>query len=261
MPPGDPVVEASVDIMARPATVWRCLMESDLLSRWLAARATLEPRIGGAVRIDFEQHGTVVEGEVVEIVAERRLAFTWGVTSGPDAATMPRGATRVTIELAPSAGGTLVTLRHAGLPSEQSRRDHEFGWRHYAGQLAQTAFQTQNEAGCDALADAWFAAWAAPDAAARERLLDGKFAVDGTFADVHAATAGRAALVAHIGVCRQAFPGVRMVRDGAVLRARASLLVRWNAVAPDGTTVGSGFNHYRLAPTGEIAAVEGFWAG
>ena len=46
-------VEVSVDIAARPATVWRCLVEADLLSRWLRATATLEPRVGGAVRFDF----------------------------------------------------------------------------------------------------------------------------------------------------------------------------------------------------------------
>jgi uncharacterized protein YndB with AHSA1/START domain len=139
MPVPENTVETSVEIAARPSTVFRCLTESDLLSRWLAATATIEARIGGAVRIDFAAHGTVVEGEVVEFSPGERIAFTWGVTVGPDAASMPRGSTRVTIEVSARAGGSLVTLRHEGLPSEESRRDHEGGWREYLAALARVA--------------------------------------------------------------------------------------------------------------------------
>ena len=128
-------VRVSVDVAAKPATVWRCITEADLLSSWLAAGVEFRAEVGSPVRIRFDGHRTVVEGEVVEVVEGRRLSFTWGVASGPQAGTMPAGSTRVTIALEPSGAGTRVTLTHAGLP-EAERRDHEGGWREYAKQLA-----------------------------------------------------------------------------------------------------------------------------
>jgi uncharacterized protein YndB with AHSA1/START domain len=252
-------VEVAVEIAARPETVFRCVTRSDLLSTWLAAKASIEPRLGGAVRIDFERYATVVEGEVVELVANERVAFTWGVTQGAQAADMPRGSTRVTITLTPSAVGTRVVLRHAGLPGEASRRDHSFGWTSYLGQLASVAPRSQHPAGFEGVVDAYLAAWAESDAAARGRLLASSFAESGTFKDVHADLAGRAALDAHIALCLRMFPGVRLVRDGAVMQSRASLLARWNAVGPSGTAA-TGFNVFRLDGDGKIADVEGFWA-
>lgn len=260
MPSPENAVETSVEIAARPSTVFRCVTESDLLSQWLAAAATIEPRLGGAVRIDFARYGTVVEGEVVEFAPDERIAFSWGVTKGPQSAEMPRGSTVVTITVTPTPGGSLVTLRHSGLPTDASRRDHELGWKGYLGQLAQTAPRAQHPGGFEAIVDAYLAAWAETDAAERSRLLGRTFAEGGSFRDVHAEVAGRAALDRHIAACQAMFPGVRLVREGTVMQSRASLLVRWNAIAANGAPVASGFNHFRLAPTGEIAAAEGFWA-
>jgi uncharacterized protein YndB with AHSA1/START domain len=260
MPRSDAAVELSVEIAARPATVFRCLTESGLLSQWLAARASIEPRLGGSVRIDFERFATVVVGEVVELVKDERIAFTWGVAGGPQAATMPAGSTRVTITLTAQGDSTRLTLRHAGLPTDDSCRDHEFGWKAYLSQLGQTVWRLRHAEGSDGVVDAWFAAWAEPDPAMRCGLLESSFATSGTFRDVHAEVAGRDALNAHIGVCQRFFPGVRMVRDGAPSAMRESLLVRWNAVTPDGTRVMSGTNHFRLAASGRITAVEGFFA-
>ncbi len=113
---GSDVVEVSVVVAARRTTVWRCVTERDLLSRWLQAEVSLEPRIGARVTIDFARYGTVVEGVVEEVMVAERLVFTWGASSGPGAAEMPAGSTRVTISLADDAGGgTRVTLRHAAL--------------------------------------------------------------------------------------------------------------------------------------------------
>jgi uncharacterized protein YndB with AHSA1/START domain len=259
VPASDGAVNVTVDVAASPATVFRCIVESDLLSEWLAAKASIEPRVGGAVRIDFERYRTVVTGRVVEIVPGERVAFTWGVASGPDAASMPAASTRVTISIAATPGGSRVTLQHEGLPTESSRRDHEFGWRGYLGQLAQVAPRAQRAGGFDALVDSYLAAWAETDAAARGALLGGSFAESGRFVDVHADVSGRAALDAHLAACQRMFPGVRMVRDGAVMRSRDALLVRWRAVLPSGQQAAAGTNFLQLGPGGEIATVRGFW--
>ena len=44
------------------------------------------------------------------------------------------------------------------------------------------------------------------------------------------------------------------------MQSRGSILARWNAVAPNGAAVATGFNHFRLDANGWIAAVEGFWS-
>jgi uncharacterized protein YndB with AHSA1/START domain len=42
----------------------------------------------------------------------------------------------VTLTLEPEDGGTLVTLRHAGLPDDELGRQHEGGWKFIVGAVA-----------------------------------------------------------------------------------------------------------------------------
>lgn len=253
------VVEVSVDVAARPATVWRCVTQSDLLSRWLAAAVTLAPHVGGAVRIDFARYGTVVEGRVEEVRENQRLAFTWGVAAGPQAAEMPAGSTRVSIDLAEIPGGTRVTLRHAGLPTEKSRHEHTFGWTGYLGSLAGVAPIASVPGGPEALWDDWFGTWAETDAGRRNAALALRVADDATYRDVHADCRDRASISRWMAQCQAMFPGARVIRDGGVVQSRGSLLVRWHAEMPGGAVVGRGTNYGRLASDGRLAAVEAFW--
>ncbi len=254
-----PAVEVSVRVTARPATVWRCLTQRDLLSRWLAADVELEPRVGAPVTIRFDRYRTRVEGAVVEVVPERRLGFTWGVAEGAQRDSMPPGSTRVTITLAPDGPGTLVVLRHEGLPSEQERRDHRGGWQAYVAALGAVACCLPALGSPEALADAWLEAWAetAPERGAA--LLRATASETVAFRDAHADLQGREALLAWIRDCQARFPGVRMRREGPVLGARASLLVRWQARAGDGPVVARGVTRLRLDAEGLADEVEGFW--
>lgn len=77
----------------------------------------------------------VARGEVVELVPDRRIVFTWGWEGHP---TLPPGSSTVTIELTPSDGATLVTLTHANLPMGESGL-HRDGWNHYLARLAGVA--------------------------------------------------------------------------------------------------------------------------
>ena len=69
-----------------------------------------------------EEHSCGAFGEYVTIVPNRLLRFTWTPTSSPGEETL------VTIELQDVPGGTELTLRHEGFPSESSRAAHEEGW-------------------------------------------------------------------------------------------------------------------------------------
>lgn len=80
-------------------------------------------------------NGGLARGEVLEMVIDQRIVFTWGWEGHP---TLPPGSSTVTIELAPRPGGTLVTLTHTGLP-EGETGVHRLGWEHYLGRLAGVA--------------------------------------------------------------------------------------------------------------------------
>lgn len=131
-----PAIEISTEVAARSQTVYRFFTDPGRFSEWLGAEVSFTPEIGGALRIDFALHGTIVAGEVLELVPDRRVVFTWGVEAGPQAGSMPAGSTTVEVTLEPAGEHTLVTLRHQGLPNESERKDHEGGWREYLERLS-----------------------------------------------------------------------------------------------------------------------------
>jgi hypothetical protein len=173
---------------------------------------------------------------------------------------MPPGSTRVTIALDPAPAGTRVHLRHAGLPSEEERANHEGGWRDYLASLAGVAQGVPASGTPESLVDTWFAAWAEPDAERRASLLASCLDPDGAFRDAHADLRGREAVSAWIAQCQTLLPGTRMERDGEVLQARGSLLARWRAVGREGAPVATGFSRLRLGPLGLARSIEGFRA-
>lgn len=58
------------------ATVWKMLTESASLAQWLAP-GQIEPRAGGAVKIDFADSGTVIDSTVLAWEPERVLSWSW----------------------------------------------------------------------------------------------------------------------------------------------------------------------------------------
>ena len=81
--------------------VWRMIAEPARLAEWLAP-GRIEPRVGGAARLDFEGSGTVIESEVSAFEDGRLVAFSW---SRPGEPQRP-----VRIALAPAGAATDVTL-------------------------------------------------------------------------------------------------------------------------------------------------------
>lgn len=131
------VVEREVRIAARPETVFAYFIDPEKMILWKGRRAELDPRPGGAYRVEINDQA-VARGEYVEIDEPKRVVFTWGwegQESGEGPHAVPPGSSRVEISLEPDGEGTLVRLRHLDLP-EESREIHGQGWDLYLGRLA-----------------------------------------------------------------------------------------------------------------------------
>lgn len=128
--PGAPL-EREIRIAAPPETVFPFLMDPPKMTRWMGKRVDLDPRPGGAFRVDVNGRD-IVRGEFGEVVPFRKSVFTWGWEGSPS---VPPASTRVEIFLVPDGEGTLLRLRHVGLP-EAEREAHIKGWDHYLGRLA-----------------------------------------------------------------------------------------------------------------------------
>jgi uncharacterized protein YndB with AHSA1/START domain len=115
-----------------PEKVWRAWTDPQALSRWFGPgdmdtvfRAELDVRVGGRYRIAFrtadgQEHD--VSGEYQEVLANRRLQFTWAWRSTPERVSL------VTIELKPTAQGCEMNFRHERFFDPQARDAHEQGW-------------------------------------------------------------------------------------------------------------------------------------
>jgi hypothetical protein len=197
--------------------------------------------------------GIEVAGEVLEIAEPERLVFTYGFVSGTP---IPAGSSVVTLRLDRVPAGTQLQLTHAF--AEASVRDqHVQGWRY---QLALFANVVSGEVTRDAAAtvDAWFAAWAEPDAEALRRTL-ATLAVPGVrFRDRYGLTDGLEDLLPHIAAAQRFMPGIRLERRGEVRQCQGTVLADWRAIGGDGLERSSGTNVFVLDPEGRVESVTGF---
>jgi len=84
------------------------------------------------VRIDVDgEH--IAAGEFVSVDPPHRVVMTWGWENNQS---VPPGSTTVEISLTPHGRGTLLRLRHTGLPGEEERRAHKGGWIQYTVNMA-----------------------------------------------------------------------------------------------------------------------------
>src|SRR5437868_8178024 len=75
------LVEREIRIDAAPSTVFEFLTDPAKMVRWMGTEAVLDPRPGGDYAVNINRHERV-SGEVLEIVPDRRLVFTWGWEDG-----------------------------------------------------------------------------------------------------------------------------------------------------------------------------------
>ncbi|HEV3475216.1 MAG TPA: SRPBCC domain-containing protein, partial [Actinomycetota bacterium] len=73
------MIEIERWIEARPETVAAYFTDPERFLRWHGEDASIEPYPGGSFRVSVGGASNgVVQGELLEVVAPRRLVFTWG---------------------------------------------------------------------------------------------------------------------------------------------------------------------------------------
>jgi uncharacterized protein YndB with AHSA1/START domain len=131
-------IEREIFIAASPETVFRFFVDPAFMARWFGEQHTLDPRPGGIFRVEVSA-GNIVHGTYTEVMPHRRIAFTWGWEGRGD---LPPGRSLVEIELVPKESGTLLRLRHSGLPKKTAEapftpEDHRKRWANYLARLRQ----------------------------------------------------------------------------------------------------------------------------
>ena len=129
------VLEREIRIAARPETVFAFFTDPAKMIRWKGIQAALDPQPGGIYRVDINGRD-VARGEFLEVVPYTRIVFTWGWEG--DGSPLPPGASTVEILLTPDGGGTIVRLRHLGLPLAL-REIHAQGWDGFLTRLVAAA--------------------------------------------------------------------------------------------------------------------------
>ena len=129
------VVQREIRIDAAPSAVFDFLIDPAKMVRWMGTEAVLDPRPGGdyGVNINGYEH---VKGEVIELVPDRRLVFTWGWENG--VLPVAPGESTVEISLEPDGEGTLLRLTHRDLPPDM-HTFHRLGWDYALPRLAAVA--------------------------------------------------------------------------------------------------------------------------
>lgn len=244
-------LERTVEIRARRAIVFSFFTDSARFARWWGEGSTIEPVVGGPVRIVYPG-GSVASGAVTELVPDERIAFTFGYEA--PGKPIPPGGSLVTITLADTPDGTRVVLRH-DVTDAATRDEHVQGWIYQLAVFAKVASDVAH-AGAAATIATWFAAWTEPEARTRE-LLAPIVAPAITFRDGFGCTAGLDELVRHIAACQRFMPGIRLEARGAVRQAHGTALAAWALVKPDGAELAQGTNVFVLTADGALASVVG----
>lgn len=109
-----------------PSTVWSALTEPGQLANWLAP-GEIELKVGGAVKLAFEQSGGVIDSRVSALVPGRVLEYSWSREGEPR---RPVGWS-----LEPTDDGTLLTLK-IDLPDTEDPARGCAGWTAHLEMLA-----------------------------------------------------------------------------------------------------------------------------
>jgi uncharacterized protein YndB with AHSA1/START domain len=123
-------INLSIDVPVSPAVAWAAITDPAEIVEWFTDAWDLG-EVGSEYRIDFGE-GSIVIGEVTELVPGQRFAHTWW-WEGDE----PEDVTRVAWSVEPHEGGATIRLVHDGWADgeAEARDDHEGYWTGYLDDL------------------------------------------------------------------------------------------------------------------------------
>lgn len=244
------IVNRSILIKADQHTVFSFFTDPARWSAWWGAGSTVEPHVGGAIKIRHS-NGFESVGHVLEIDPPKRFAFTFSMQSGE---IIPPEDSRVTLTLEPGGAGTLVSVAHEVADREVSELLPQ-GWRFHFSMFA-NAIANVVYADASAIADEWFSLWAEPNAERRNEILHKIAARDVHFRDRYSHLDGIDEVVLHIGASQKFMPGIRLERRGNVRHCQGTALADWTAVK-DGKEMTTGTNVFVFGAAGKLESITG----
>jgi uncharacterized protein YndB with AHSA1/START domain len=131
-------VELEHRVAAPPETVFEYFTDPEKYRRWKGVDAELDARPGGVYNVTMGPR-VRVRGTYLAVEPPRRLLLSWGWESsvalprGMDQ--VPPGSSTVEFTFVEDGDGTLIRVRHTGLPTEEARWAHELGWNGYLPRL------------------------------------------------------------------------------------------------------------------------------
>ena len=126
-------------LTAPPDRCFRAWTDPEALKHWFGPAnsevllAETDPRVGGRYRVVMRSHDGQehdISGEFREVVANRKLVFTWAWRSTPERQSL------VTVEFVPEGAATALTLTHEQFADEAARDRHRQGWTGSLDRLA-----------------------------------------------------------------------------------------------------------------------------
>jgi uncharacterized protein YndB with AHSA1/START domain len=125
-------------VAGTPETVFEYFTDPEKYRRWKGIDAELDARPGGIYRVTMAP-GVWVRGEYVLVEPPHLLVMTWGFESTQalprGLAQVPPGSSTVEFRFELDGDGTIVRIRHRGLPTEEAHFAHELGWKSYLPRL------------------------------------------------------------------------------------------------------------------------------
>jgi uncharacterized protein YndB with AHSA1/START domain len=117
-----------------PEAVFRAWTETDALRAWMgpgevtAPDSEIDPRVGGRLTIpmvnpDGKVHAA--RGEILELVPNRRLRFTWAWDQQDGSAGQRM---EIALDFEPTATGTRLVFRQTNFIDAEARAQHQKGW-------------------------------------------------------------------------------------------------------------------------------------
>ncbi len=129
-----PVLTMEREFTHPPEIVFRAWTEQDALRKWMgpgevtAPDSQMDARVGGKLIIPMitpDDKNPIARGEILELVPDRKLRFTWAWDQDDGSAGQ---LMEITLEFISTDKGTRLTLHQTDFIDEEARDHHTHGW-------------------------------------------------------------------------------------------------------------------------------------